>query len=277
MHLLQIRKTLFIFISIFALFGMSAVLSAQTLDIYKITATLSPSQQETLLQGTPLTTIVNKRNKQGLQYTPSLRIFGKLNTFIKKKPHILYESLFFFKEPNAEKRNLLFIKIANQLRNAPILADIEYKNLKDGNIHPLFTSSKPVQSSTGANQAPSLPLLSMYPDTMHRNTMYVRQGMPPFGDVNSLYQYVYNADYFQFNANNTTKISYSGFRAVKIGNMFTSCSIIMTEQGLLLYGIGSVKLSGIASLLRGVIENSFTSRMVGLFQWLGSSLGTSDY
>ena len=156
----------------------------------------------------------------------------------------------------------LFIFVANQLRNTPIFADIEYTNLKDGNIHPLFHSSKPVQTSTGEKKAPLLPRLSTYPDTMHHDTSYVRQTMPPFGAVNSLYQYTYNADYFQFHANNTTNISYARFKAVKINNMFTSGSIIMTKQGILIYGIGSVKLTGIAGMLKGTIENSFTSRMV---------------
>ena len=80
MTLPKTRKTLVIFISIYALFGISATLSAQTLnkqtlnkqtlDIYKITSTLSSSQQKTLLQGTPLTIVHNKNKKTSTAIHP---------------------------------------------------------------------------------------------------------------------------------------------------------------------------------------------------------------
>lgn len=234
---------------------------------------LPQGAKNTLRSQEALTSITTHRDKDRLLYTPNINLYRELETFlVEQKPQIFYESLFFLQETDEERKQELYLIIANHLLDVPVLATIEYQNLKDGNIHPLFESSYAITSPSNETRVLSLPQLVQYPSSHTDTKIYVKQDMPPFGEVKSEYIYSYNTDYFEFTGTNLTPIAYKGIKAVKERNMYTACWVFNTDQGILVYGVGTVRMSGVASILRGVVSNSFTSRMVGLFKWLNRQI-----
>lgn len=220
-----------------------------------------------------LSNISKKNSSDPLLYTPDLPIFEEMKTFIKKnKPTILYEGLYYLPEIDTTQQEFLFLGISNLLRNVPVFATIQYQNLKDGNIHPLFKRSATILSNSQPIIISPPKKLQSIPHSFTQNIVYITQDMPPFGNVISKYTYSYDEYYSSFIGKNTSDIAYSGIRAVKKDNMFTSCWIIRIDGGILIYGVSSVKISGIAQLLNNVITNSFSSRMVGLFKWINEEV-----
>lgn len=237
-------------------------------DLTDILPSLS-SQERAFLQSDALTHVSKKIKETRLKYVPQGPIFSETHEFVENhKPTILYESLVFLPEPDPYIREKLLLSISNVLRDIPIFSTIEYQNLKDGNIHPIFNSSDVVASLNDDTIIDPPTPLTAIPNHYTEDTVYAKQDMPPFGHVIFRYRYRYDNHYSKMLGNNTTPIHYSNFRAVKPNDMFISYWTIHTTTGLLIYGLGAVKISGIANLLKAVISNSFVSRTVGLFTWM---------
>lgn len=255
------------------LFTIHSVGIAQSVSFASVTHSLSQEEISQLNQGIALAKISSRRDKERLIYTPQLPLFDIIKEFISdNKPNILYESLFLFRDTDFNTQTQYITQINNYLRDVSILANVEYQNLKDGNIHPLFKSSRRIVSSKDHSTIDNLIPLALLPTQNRKETIKVKQDMPPFGDIVSRYQYRYKDYYSEFLGNNETNISYNNIRAVKPNHMFTGAWLIRTNEGILLYGVGAVRISGLASLFNRVIENSFASRMVGLFKWLSESV-----
>jgi hypothetical protein len=100
-----------------------------------------------------------------------------------------------------------------------------------------------------------------------RDEILVRQGLPPFGETVSRYTYVRDDDALRFSGENLTRITYKGFPVVGPKEMTTNFLLIRESDYLLVYGAGGARVFNFLGLLSGVIENSFTSRTTGLFDW----------
>lgn len=164
----------------------------------------------------------------------------------------------------------LILHYSNILRKIDTFAEIEYQNKKDGNIHLLFNSSKRIKNKTDSTELPPLESVNSLTAAELNNSIFVLQGMPPFGDVISEYHYTYSENFISFSGKNKTFIKYKGFAAVRPGDMFLVSQIFRTDSGILIYGTGTVKISGLGVFFKKVIRNSFTSRMIGFFNWIQS-------
>ncbi len=246
-----------------------------TLSFSETTKHLSNEEVQILRSGEALSQTSKSRDKKRVQYMPSLQYFKSISNFIHThKPTILYETLYFISIKNHEKQSHTMVSIFNYFQDVSNFVNIYYKNIKKGHIHPLFLSSKHVISETNTTATSSLmPIAAKsYHETDMQETqeeiITVLQDMPPFGNVTSYYHYQYENRHMAFKSINTTPISYRGIEAVKPEHMLSAAYILRTDEGILIYGIGAVRITGIAVLFSGVIANSFESRMVGLFSWV---------
>lgn len=244
----------------------------------EVLSSLSKEAQHTLLSGGSLERVRLKHDKDKLLYAPkciytqhnTCTLISHINNYITTaKPNVLYENLVFFETDNEDSSYTLMVQISNLLRDVPILATIEYRNLKNNNINPLFLESKRIISKDNHNTQSPLPPLISTTDNIPID-ITVLQDMPPFGNVISQYYYDYSPFYHAFKGANLSPVQYSGITAIKPDDMLIACWIIRTHKGILVYGIGGVRITGIASIFTNFIENSFTSRMYGLFKWLNT-------
>ena len=235
----------------------------------EVTAHLTDNDKNILYSGQSIAGTTKKNSKNRFKYLPQLQEFDSIRSFVKEtRPTILYENLYFIPIEDKKQQSLAMIKIFNYLRDVQNLASIKYRNIKKGHIYPVFLSSTEVQSASDTTPISTLKFLSELQEKSRTDAIFVFQDMPPFGNVSSQYVYKYDESFLSFMGSNLSPISYSNIEAVYPNDMLTLLYIIRTERGIFLYGMGSVKISGIAVLFGGVISNSFESRMVGLFTWV---------
>jgi hypothetical protein len=156
-----------------------------------------------------------------------------------------------------------YLELYNSLRRVSELADIEYYNPEKELYHALFTSSYRIPNPESDERLPD-PIVDNIPQ---QDEILVRQGLPPFGDAVSRYTYVSGHNGIHFSGRNLTRITYKGFPVVGPGEMVTDFLMIRGLDYLLVYGIGGAQVFNFLGLLSGVIDNSFTSRTTGLFNW----------
>lgn len=245
------------------------------LSFSQTTKHLSHKEVQILRTGEALSRASRSRDKKRVQYMPSLEYFNSIEDFIHMyKPTILYETLYFIPIKDHEKQSHTMVSIFNYFRDVSNFMNIYYRNIKKGHIYPLFLSSEQVISDTDTTAIHTLQLIpaEIYNITSMQETkeqiITVLQDMPPFGNVTSYYDYRYDNTNMAFTSSNMTPISYKGIKAVKSYNMLSAARILRTDEGILIYGIGAVRIKGLAVLFSGVITNSFESRMVGLFSWV---------
>ncbi len=266
---------------------------SQVYEFERVLPQLSVQERATLLDGTPVSRASKSLSNKELQFLPHVKHADTIRSYVKKtNPTILYEILFFIpndtlqkkidamqsKQENApsdtislsSQQDSIIMHYYNLLRNITLFSEIRYTNLKDKNVHPLFNTSHRIISKEERIIISPLPLIRSFPYTATEESTFILQDMPPFGDVVSQYEYVYNANDLSFIGENLTYISYRGFAAVIPRDMFITSQIARTSEGVLIYGLGAVRISGFGIFFGGIINNSFTSRMVGFFDWINS-------
>jgi hypothetical protein len=156
-----------------------------------------------------------------------------------------------------------FLALYNSLRHVRDLDDIEYYNPEAEVWYPLFDGSYRVTDEESTTPMPD-PIARRIPG---EDSFLVRQGLPPFGENVSRYEYRHRAGAILFSSHNLTRIKYKGFPVVGPEEMVTHFLMIREPDYLLVYAVGGAQVFNFLGLLSGVIENSFTSRTTGLFEW----------
>lgn len=156
-----------------------------------------------------------------------------------------------------------FLALYNSLRHVRELDEIEYYNPEAEVWYPLFDGSYRVNDEESTKALPD----SILSDIPRQDSFLVRQGLPPFGENVSRYEYRHRDGAILFSSHNLTRIKYKGFPVVRPEQMVTHFLMIREPDYLLVYAVGGAKVFNFLGLLSGVIENSFTSRTTGLFEW----------
>jgi hypothetical protein len=163
------------------------------------------------------------------------------------------------------------VTVFNALLAVSELSYLEYYNRENETWHDLFKESYRVDDEDDLNRQPDLQVQQIPPAL----EIPVLQGLPPFGDVLQTYRYgaVSHAgvDGFRFSSENEWDIRYRRIRVVKPGEMVTYAWVLRGDDYVLMYGIGAAKVFTGFGLFRDRIENSFTSRTDGLFNWLSDN------
>ena len=163
------------------------------------------------------------------------------------------------------------VRVFNALLGVGELSYLQYYNPLSDVWHDLFRESYRVKDEQNLDRLPDLQVESI-PDSI---TIPVLQDLPPFGEVLQTYRYesVSHAgvDGFYFSSKNEWDIRYRRIRVVKPEGMVTYVWVLRGDDYLLVYGIGAAKVFTGFGLFRDRIENSFTSRTTGLFDWLSEN------
>lgn len=267
-------RSLFIFTVLCAVvfFGAPHAARAAVLPLDEATKNFPAAQAQKLANGEALSGVTKYPALERLRYLPNLPHAERVKEFVQDvKPTILYETTYFIPEKNYAAQSAIMAKVFNYFRAVEQLPQVRYRNIKNGFVHPVFGASRAILSLRDPAAAVSPALLAASfarkTDTAFE-TAFVLQDMPPFGEVRSSYRYEYGADMMLFWGLNETPVVYKSVHAVAPREMLSAAYIARTDKGVLIYGIGAVRISGIAVLFRGVISNSFESRMVGLFDWI---------
>ncbi len=174
--------------------------------------------------------------------------------------NVLSEQLILVDRPISDEE---FLALYNSLRHVRDLDDIEYYNPEADVWYPLFDGSYRVADEESTTPV-SDPIASHIPG---EDSFLVRQGLPPFGENVSRYEYRHRAGAILFSSHNLTRIKYKGFPVVGPEKMVTHFLMIREPDYLLVYAVGGAQVFNFLGLLSGVIDNSFTSRTTGLFEW----------
>ena len=156
-----------------------------------------------------------------------------------------------------------FLALYNSLRHIRDLDDIEYYNPEADVWYPLFDGSYRVADEDSTTPLPD-PIADRIPG---EDSFLVRQGLPPFGENVSRYEYRHRPGAILFSSYNLSRIKYKGFPVVGPEEMVTHFLMIRESDYLLVYAVGGAQVFNFLGLLSGVIDNSFTSRTTGLFEW----------
>lgn len=163
------------------------------------------------------------------------------------------------------------VRVYNALLGVEDLSYLEYYNPMNDTWHDLFKESYRVNNGDDLDRVPDLEVDSI-PDELR---IPVLQGLPPFGEVLQTYRYDAvshgGIDGFRFSSENEWDIRYRRIRVVKDEEMMTYAWVLRGDDYLLMYGIGAAKVFTGFGLFRDRIENSFTSRTDGLFDWLSQN------
>jgi hypothetical protein len=172
-------------------------------------------------------------------------------------------------EGDVSDRDLL--RVYNALLGVSDLAGLEYLNIEKNVRHTLFDESYRIDSPDDRSREPDLSVTGIPPEI----NIYVFQQLPPFGDVVQDYGFVrlFDDGYvgFAFSSTNREELRYRRIRVVKPGEMRTYAWFVRGENYILMYGIGAARVFTGFGLFRDRIENSFTSRTNGLFDWLSTN------
>jgi hypothetical protein len=176
------------------------------------------------------------------------------------RPNVLTETLVLVRRGVTDEE---YLTLYNSLRRVSELAEIEYYNPEKDKWHPLFNASYRVSSKDSDSPLPD-PVVRRIP---RKEDILVRQELPPFGETVSRYSYTARDGAVHFSGRNLSRITYRGFPVVGEDDMVTQFLLIREDDYLLVYGVGGARVFNFLGLLSGVIDNSFTSRTTGLFDW----------
>ncbi len=240
-----------------------------------LTATLSPEHMLVLQRGEPLSKYGRNNDARILNtsFVPQDQdTKAEVRRLRATSPSAFYEHLIFFPTSSPEESTKYLHILAKILKNITEFKTIQYQNLKDGNIHPLYLESLVLKSRDSNVAIISDAHNEPYRISSSPLTIYSYQDMPPFGVVRSENKYYQEESSLIMTGVNYTPFVYRNITVISPGNMQFIVSGILTDKGLLLYGVAVAKIKGLAVLFKGYLENSFTSRMRGVYQWFGAKM-----
>lgn len=183
-------------------------------------------------------------------------------------PNIVSERLILVDRPVSDEG---LTTVFNAVLGVSGLSHIKYYNPEKETRHDLFGESYRVVDEKNLDRLPDTQVDSI-PEYV---AIPVLQELPPFGDVLQTYRYESvshdGVDGFHFSSQNEWDIRYRRIRVVKPEEMVTYAWVIRGDDYLLVYGIGAAKVFTGFGLFRDRIQNSFTSRTDGLFDWLSEN------
>lgn len=209
---------------------------------------------------------LNHRDVDEIRLTPDLPgIREALRTISRSRANIISERLMVM--PGRYSTADL-LSVYNAVTATSELAYIQYYNPEKDVYHDLFRESHEVASAE--DLAPVAD--QRFARIPGEEEKLVLQDLPPFGQVLQRYRYESvdrgGMDGFLLSSTNLWDIRYNNIRVVRPEDMITYAWIVRTDEALLLYGIGSADVFTAFGLFRDRIENSFSSRTDGLFDWL---------
>ncbi len=148
------------------------------------------------------------------------------------------------------------------------LSYLRYYNVVKDIDHDLFRECFLTGGPDDRTRRPDSPVTAI-PESGH---LWVQQGLPPFGDVLQEFVFERMGRGFLFVSSNYDSLSYHDVRVLNKGDMITVIAVIPDGARTIVYALGGARVRPVFSFLGGDrIENSFSSRNAGLFDYLNET------
>ena len=159
------------------------------------------------------------------------------------------------------------LRIYNILRSISTLEGIEYYSASRERMRTLFEECWAVNNPDERVRIQDPAVDSVLPE----DTVFIHQKDLTFGKNISRVEYQYERGQFRMGIVNLTTMTYMLFPIVKKENMSMQILIIPCREGIVFYGLSTVKVLDLPIFYKKM-ESSFTNRMTALYSWFLSRL-----
>jgi hypothetical protein len=195
-------------------------------------------------------------NWKGLSLPAAASFYKDIEDTIRKGGHnYIGEVLLVLPDKEAEA---LLPALKARLLDFEGYAGIPYWSRRNKKYYDLFDWVKVVKGSAPGSRPPSASL-----DTL--------QFMEPFGEYGSRYAWDFSASALSFSGENTSHLSYDGFKAVSPGNLIWRLGAYRANGYWVFYGLGAVKAFDMFGALRERLSASFMGRIEAFFKHVYSA------
>lgn len=187
--------------------------------------------------------------------------------YLSADPNVVVEAVFFLPLGMAQDKALLFKGTYNTLRSVSSLRGIEYYSVSHKKMRVFFKEAYMVRRAGDAMPMPD-PLVAEIPSL---DTLTIFQEDTTFGKSYSIFTYRAGRRDILVSIQNLTDLKYGPFRLIEKGGMSTQLLIRPVDEGLLFYGVCSVKIADILGLAKSR-SDSFYNRIAALYSWFIKNL-----
>ena len=200
-------------------------------------------------------------NHRDLQYIPNHDMAREIERSVNDvRPNVISEALMYLDQGVTDEE---FLSLYNAFREVSELSYLEYYNPEKERWNELFYESYQIPEP-GTNRPLSDPTVTRIP---RENSFYVGQEIPPFGYIESEYEFLSEGEAFLFSSENLDRFYYNDVPVLAPGNMVTHVLVIRGSDYVLAYGVGGAKVFTLFGILSGRIETPFQARTSALFDW----------
>mgnify|MGYP006295000933 FL=1 len=177
-------------------------------------------------------------------------------------PNVISEAVLWIdtEKGTSTRESLLFLM--NKFLQVDRLTEIRYYNPDKDKNHVAFDASYRVSEEGSRKRLENIRLTSL-PEELE---IVVFQKLPPLGPMTSKYVYTADDEHMEMVARNLTPLKYSFLAVIREGNFYTRVVVLPRDEGLILYGVGAIRLLNPFNILGDKIE-PFYYRIKGIFQW----------
>ena len=214
-------------------------------------------------------------DEQFLSYIPNCSLADTVFKAVRESDYkIGVETLYLIPEEQisrsirAKERDAYLLELYNTLRAISTLEGIDYYSASRDRMRLLFAESWAISGPEERERIPD-PTVSEIPS---EDTVYIHQRDLTFGTNRYRVEYLREEDTFSMNIVNITTMTYMIFPLVGQGNMSMRLLIIPVKEGLIFYGLNTVNMLDL-KVFHKKMEDSFTNRMIALFDWYARQVG----
>lgn len=214
------------------------------------------TEQETLQLASGQTVFRQPDNWRGLSVPASASFYKEIEDTIRKGGHnYIGEVILVLPKDQAEA---LLPVLKDRLLDFEGYAGIPYWSRRNEKFYDLFDwvrgTKGPAAGSRGA-----------------KGSLETLQFMEPFGEYGSVYAWDFRDGSLFFSGENTSHLSYDGFKAVSPGNLIWRLSAYRQGELWVFYGLGAVKAFDMFGVLRSRLSASFMGRIEAFFRHVYAS------
>tara|TARA_B100000614_G_scaffold259811_1_gene285255 strand:+ start:1433 stop:2230 length:798 start_codon:yes stop_codon:yes gene_type:complete len=247
------------FAAIITLAAFIGPLSADAQSLDSLLSGLSRGDRERLVQTGAIEQYIE--NHRRLSYAPDHPLARAIEDRVNEvRPNVISEQIVLVR---GDVDRVELLRLYNSLRRVSDLSYLQYYNERKDSTNELFHDSFAVAGPEDRTPV-SDPTVTSIPE---EDTVWVLQGLPPFGTILSRYRYRSGGEAFLFSGTNVDTLTYRSVPVVQPGNMITDILVIPGDGFVLMYGVGAVRAFKMFGLLDDRIEAAFSGRTEGLFNW----------
>lgn len=212
------------------------------------------------------------QSDSSLSLSPAPLIEYITHLFPERGDNLVVEGLFFIRLTDEERAIATPHTLYNITRSVSTLTGIEYYSASRGRYRIFYEDSYVIDDPKSKIRQPDV-LIPLDMPIPASDMQYLRQRDSSFGENVYRATYEYRDDIITLNIINLKTMFYTIIPLLQSEQLRTLFAILPTEDGIVFYGVSLAELSvgGLAGLEKRV-ANSFTNRLIAVFDWFANEL-----